>query len=157
MRTRTPAYDKRLVNLGYGLPDKLGSVEPDKVLHAFGELLAHLRQSRINLVGDSDGVCLGKGKDHNLGRAESAQIGKVRVILLAQINAGNIAEAHDLSSCAGHALHDDIFKLDGIGKPAEAIDSELKCLTGRHRRSPQLSCRDLEILVCDRIQNILST
>ena len=65
-------FEKRLINLGYGLPDELRGVEADGVLQAFREILAHLGHGLVNIVGDGDGVGLGKGEDDDLGRAESA-------------------------------------------------------------------------------------
>ena len=148
-------FEERLINGPDRPPDKLRGVVADGVLQTFGEILAHLRHGLVNMVGDVDGIGLGQGKDDDLGRAESADIGKVRIRLLAQINAGDIAQAYNLGSLAAVALDDDVFKLIDIGEPAQAVDGELKDLIAGHRRSAQLSCHDLDILVSDGVQDIL--
>ena len=146
--------DQGLIDAGDGLPDKFSRIVPDRIFQTLGKLLAHFSHGLIDTVGDSDGIGIRQGKNGDQGRLVTGKPRKVTEALLAQIDPGDIAQAHDLRGLARRSLDNDVFELARIGEPAEGVDRELKGLVSWHGRSAELSGDNLDILALDGVEDI---
>ena len=86
------------VDGGDGFPDEERGVVPDRVLHALGELLAHLGHGLVDAIGDLDGVGARQGEHHDLRRLVTGESREVAEALLAQFDPGDVTEAHELGA-----------------------------------------------------------
>ena len=148
-------HDQRPVHLRHRLADERRRVEVDAVLQARGKILAHLAYRPVDPVRHLDGVCLGKGEYDDLGGLVATARAVEGVGLLPELHPPHVAYAHDLGARPRRvALHDDVFELVGIGKPAEAVDGVLEDLPLGNRRAAQLARRHLHVLVRHRGEHI---
>src|SRR5262249_2576188 len=98
----------------------------------------------------------------------AVQAGKSSKCFLAQLDLGDVLEAHHhggLMSLSGLerlaglgggrlGLDDDVLELRDLSKAAHGFDRELEELIRGHRRSAKLSRSDLNVLVLDRLLHL---
>ena len=147
--------EQGVVDGGDGFPDEERGVVPDRVLHALGELLAHLGHGLVDAIGDLDGVGARQGEHHDLSRFVTGESREVAEALLAQFDPGDIAESHELGGGAAGRLDRDRVELAGVGEPAEGVDRELEGLVLRDRRAADLPGHHLDVLPPDGSQHVL--
>src|SRR6267142_1503735 len=80
---------------------------------------------------------------------------EVAEALLAQFDAGDVTEAHELGGGAAGRLDRDRVELAGVGEPAEGVDCELEGLVLRDRRAAELPGHHLDVLPPDGVQHVL--
>ena len=132
------------------------------------KLLAHLRHQPAHLLRDRKSIGAGQGVNIYLRRLLAAQPGKSRKRFLAQLDPGDVLDAHHhrgltglggLQGLAGFGggrlgLDDDVLELRDLSQPAHRCHRELEDLVRGHRRSAKLSRSDLNVLVLDRVLHL---
>ena len=107
--TSTTASNKRLDHLVDRCLDELGRVVDDRIVEAGREVLLQLLHRRLDRGRGGQRVRARPLEDDEGGRGLVVEIGVDRVVLRAELDAGDVAHAHDRAVRLG--AHDDVAEL----------------------------------------------
>src|ERR1700730_5913107 len=106
-----------------GTAHEHGGIIGDVVVDAFRKTLLELSHLGAHGVGDGDGIAAGALEYRDRHRRAVVDHGSQGVVVGAELDSGDIAQAHYLSARAG--LDDDALEVRLVGEAALGVDLEL--------------------------------
>src|SRR5947207_7100443 len=125
---------------------ELRGVVKDPVIHSLGEVLLELLHGLADASGELERVRAGGLEHGDRERRLVVEETAHAVGLSPELDARDVAEAHDLSVIPG--LHDDVAELLLVREPARGVQRDLELGAGRGRRA-ELPRGHLHVLLAD--------
>ena len=136
-------FEQRLDHLVDRLLNELRRIVGDPILQSRRKALGQLLHRPQHVIGRGERVRSRALKDADGGGDLIVEIGVDRVVLRAELDAGNVAQVGDAAVRVGR--HDDVFELSRGRKPAKGLDGDLKSAGRFCRRLIDGAGRDLDI------------
>ncbi len=134
------------------LLDELGRVVDDVVVEARREPLPELLHGALDLGRGRQRVGAGQLEDAQGRGGAVVEIGVAQIVLGAELDAGDVADARD--PAVGIGLDDDVLELAHVLEPAQRLDAELEGAGVGHRQLIEAARRHLDVLALDRVDHV---